>query len=165
MSYLLDSNTVSDLYNRTSPQHELVRKRLSALMDKDNVYISVLSLYEMEYGYANAPSDKKLTIRRQIEAMCDDLELLPLSQEATISFGTLKKTVQDARMLSAKNIKQHSVDVMIATNAILLNAIVVSDDKLFMELAEIVTFVVGKTKRRFVHPTRLLFLSILLDHE
>jgi len=40
-------------------------------------------------------------------------------------------------VLRGKNIKQHSVDVMIAANAILLNAIVVSDDKLFMELAEI----------------------------
>ena len=48
MNYLLDSNTVSDLYNQTSPQHELVRKRLSILTDKDNVYVSVLTLYGLE---------------------------------------------------------------------------------------------------------------------
>ena len=59
MNYLLDSNTVSDLYNKASLQHGSVRNRLAALTDKDNVYVSVLTLYEMEYGYANAPMDKK----------------------------------------------------------------------------------------------------------
>lgn len=59
MNYLLDSNTVSDLYNRSSPQHNVIFERFSTLTDVDNVYVSVLTLYEMEYGYANAPDDKK----------------------------------------------------------------------------------------------------------
>ena len=137
MNYLLDSNIVSDLYNRTSPQHEQVRKRLSTLTDKDNVYVSVLTLYEMEYGYANAPDDKKTVIRQQIQFLCDDLEILPLAQEAASIFGTLKRAVQDIRMLSSKNIRQHNVDIMIAANAISLNCVVVSEDKLFIELIKL----------------------------
>lgn len=86
MNYLLDSNTVSDLYNRTSSQHELVRKRLLTLTDKDNVYVSVLTLYEMEYGYANAPVEKKSAIRQQIQFLREDLEILPLNQEAASIF-------------------------------------------------------------------------------
>jgi len=137
MNYLLDSNTVSDLYNRTSSQHELVRKRLSTLTDKDNVYVSVLTLYEMEYGYANAPVEKKSAIRQQIQFLREDLEILPLNQEAASIFGTLKRAIQETRMLSSTNIKQHNVDMMIAANAIWLNYVVVSEDKLFTALAEL----------------------------
>lgn len=137
MNYLLDSNTVSDLYNRTSSQHELVRKRLLTLTDKDNVYVSVLTLYEMEYGYANAPVEKKAAIRQQIQFLREDLEILPLNQEAASIFGTLKRAIQETRMLSSINIKQHNVDMMIAANAIWLNYVVVSEDKLFTALAEL----------------------------
>lgn len=137
MNYLLDSNTVSDLYNQTSSQHELVRNRLSTLTDKDNVYVSVLTLYEMEYGYANAPVEKKAVIRQQIQSLREDLEILPLNQEAASIFGTLKRAIQATRMLSSKNIKQHNVDIMIAANAIWLNYVVVSEDKLFTALAKL----------------------------
>ncbi len=139
MNYLLDSNTVSDLYNRSSPQHNVIFERFSTLTDVDSVYVSILTLYEMEYGYANAPDDKKAIIRQQIQAVCNDLELLPLAKEATPLFGVLKKSVKNIKMLSSKNIKQHSVDIMIAANAIFYKCVVVSEDKLFVELAKLDT--------------------------
>jgi len=139
MNYLLDSNTVSDLYNRSSPQHNVIFERFSTLTDVDSVYVSILTLYEMEYGYANAPDDKKAIIRQQIQAMCNDLELLPLTKEAVPLFGVLKKSVKNTKMLSSKNIKQHSVDIMIAANAIFYKCVVVSEDKLFVELAKLDT--------------------------
>ena len=37
MNYLLDSNTVSDLYNRESPQHAPISKRFAALNDNGRV--------------------------------------------------------------------------------------------------------------------------------
>ncbi len=139
MNYLLDSNTVSDLYNRSSPQHPAISKRFAALTDEDAVYASVLTLYEMEYGYANAPEDKKPLIRQNIQDMHADLELLPLSEDAALIFGKLKKAIQDTRLLTSKNLKRHSVDLMIAANAISLRFMVVSDDGLFTELAKLDT--------------------------
>lgn len=97
----------------------------------------VLTLYEMEYGYANAPSNKKAVIREQIKFMRNDLELLPLANEAAPIFGALKKAIQNAKMLSPKNIKQHSADIMIAANAIFFDCVVVSEDKLFIELMKL----------------------------
>jgi len=136
MNYLLDSNTVSDLYNRSSPLHEPIRRHLATLTDEDNVYISILTLYEMEYGCANAPDDKQIAIRRQIQLLQEDFRLLPLHPKAAFIFGTLKKNIQEDRQLSAKSIKQHNIDIMIAANAILLNCKIVSEDKLFTALAK-----------------------------
>lgn len=137
MKYLLDSNTVSDLYNRDSPQHAIITKYFTTLKDDDSVHVLILSLYEMEYGYANAPEDKKPLIRQYIKSMCTDFELLPLTNEAAVIFGELKKAVKKIRMLSSKNLKQHSVDLMIAANAILLGLTVVSDDLLFLDVAKL----------------------------
>lgn len=39
MTYLLDSNVVSDLYNLSSLQHDAVYKRFSTLTNADNVYV------------------------------------------------------------------------------------------------------------------------------
>lgn len=137
MNYLLDSNTVSDLYNRDSPQHAPICTRFAALGDHDGVYVLVLSLYEMEYGYANAPEERKPTIRRHIQELRADLELLPLSMDAAMIFGKLKQTLRESRGLSSKNLKQHSVDLLIAANAILREMTVVSDDSLFKDIAKL----------------------------
>lgn len=127
---------MSNLYNRDSPQHESISKRFAALNDSDGVYVLVLSLYEMEYGHANAPEEMKPSIRQHIQDMRADLELLPLADDAAIIFGELKKAVRETRMLSAKSLKQHTVDLMIAANAILLELTVVSDDGLFKDIAK-----------------------------
>jgi len=46
MKYLLDSNTVSDIYNPSSGNHNCVIKKLLALEESDDIFISILTLYE-----------------------------------------------------------------------------------------------------------------------
>jgi len=45
MNYLLDSNIVH---------------QLGGLNDEDQVFIFIITLYELEYGYNNAPEGKKI---------------------------------------------------------------------------------------------------------
>ena len=59
MNYLLDSNTISDLYDKWSNDHGKIYQHLHSLSDRDTVYVSILTFYELEYGWANAPDDKK----------------------------------------------------------------------------------------------------------
>lgn len=63
MKYLLDSNIVSDFYDNASPGQALIARKIAALADVDAVCISILTVYELEYGYANAPEDKKSIIK------------------------------------------------------------------------------------------------------
>ena len=46
MKYLLDSNIISDFYDKFSSGHSKISKRLGSLTDADRVYISILTLYE-----------------------------------------------------------------------------------------------------------------------
>ncbi len=63
MNYLLDSNTLSDFYDRDSIGHHTIFTHLSHLSDNTRIFISILSLYEFEYGYANASEVLRPTIR------------------------------------------------------------------------------------------------------
>ncbi|MDU9050070.1 MAG: hypothetical protein Q3M30_14585 [Candidatus Electrothrix sp. Rat3] len=55
MRYLLDSNTTSELYDTDASHHSSILGHLGALTDRDQVCISILSLYELEYGWAIRP--------------------------------------------------------------------------------------------------------------
>jgi len=50
--YLLDSDIITYLEEKNSPLHAPVISRLARLSDDDEVYISVLTIYEMQYGIA-----------------------------------------------------------------------------------------------------------------
>ena len=59
MRYLLDSDSLSDLYTPSSSGHLNISSRITALLDEDLVFVSILAVDELEYGWANAPEDKK----------------------------------------------------------------------------------------------------------
>jgi predicted nucleic acid-binding protein len=136
MEYLLDSNTVSDFYNRQSEDHPQIYEKISALSETDNLYISVLTVYELEYGYANAPDLKREAVRQKIEEAKQLFGILSVPAEGAHLFGQLKKQVKDARRLSKENIKKFNVDIMLATTAIIQGCVLVSADTLYNELRQ-----------------------------
>lgn len=46
MKYLLDTNIVSDLFDEESPSYTQTQNKLRLLQDEDEVYVSVLTLYD-----------------------------------------------------------------------------------------------------------------------
>lgn len=94
MKYLLDSNTVSDIYNPSSGNHNSVIKKLLALEESDDIFISVLTLYEFEYAFANSSAHKKAEIKATIQQIQQDIIVLPLSPTAAEIFGDLKNCLK-----------------------------------------------------------------------
>jgi len=80
MKYLLDSNTVSEIYNSSSVNHHHVISKLLSLREEDEIFISVLTLYEFEYAFANSPDNKKLVIKSTIEQIKQDFTVLGIPQ-------------------------------------------------------------------------------------
>jgi predicted nucleic acid-binding protein len=136
MNYLLDTVTISDLYETSSPGHSGIARRLAKLGKDDVLFISVLSLYELEYGFANAPPEKKQEIRRRITDAQSSFRILSLSAQAAGMFGFLKKRLRDARNLTERGSRYHNIDVMLAATAIAESCTLVSADSLFKDLQE-----------------------------
>ncbi len=139
MKYLLDSNIVSDFYDKFSAGYPNISQKLSSLVDTDSVYISILTLYELEYGWANAPDEKKAVIKQKITEVQQDFEILPLSPRGAQLFGILKKAIKDSRSLTKENIKKYNIDVMMAATAISENCILVSADTVYKEIQRLNT--------------------------
>lgn len=137
MLYLLDSDSLSDLYEPVSSGHQSITQRIASLSNTDLVVVSILSLYEMEYGYANAPEDIRPAIRRRISAAQSHFSLLPLTPEAARLFGTLKARLATLRRLSKKASKSHNVDLMMAATAITEGCTLISADGIYSDLQQI----------------------------
>lgn len=137
MKYLFDSNTVSDIYNPSSDNHQRVIKKLLALKENDDIFISILTVYEFEYAFANSPAHKKSKIKATIQQMQYDFVVLPLSATAAAIFGELKKAFKETRKITPENLKKHTIDLMIAACALNHKIILVSADALFSEISSI----------------------------
>ncbi len=132
--YLFDSNSVSNFYDKSSDGYTKICENLSSLEDTDDVYISILTLYEFEYGYANAPDDLITAVRKKIEDAQQDFEVLPLPKKGSQLFGVLKKAIKDSRKLNKESVKKHNIDIMLAATAMVENCILVSADSIFVEI-------------------------------
>jgi predicted nucleic acid-binding protein len=136
VKYLLDSNTISELYDTDASHHSAILGHLSALIDRDQVCISILSLYELEYGWANTPDEKKPAVRQVIADAQSDFEVLPLSVHGAVIFGELKKRIKELRNPSKENMKKFNVDLMLAATALTSDCCLVSADKVYRELQQ-----------------------------
>ncbi len=134
MNYLFDTNIISDLYDTSSKQHLSIIEKFKSLASSDTIAISILTLYELEYAYGNAPSDKKIILRNNINHIKANFDIASLSITSAELFGVLKKQFKDSSMISRENIKKHTIDIMLASCAISDNYIIVSNDKIFSAL-------------------------------
>lgn len=137
MRYLLDSDSLSDLYDPNSPGHQSIVRRITGLADSDLVFISILAVYELEYGYANAPDERKLVIRQRIASIQSEFDLLPLTSQAARVFGALKARLRNIRQLSKRGSKAHNVDLMLAATAITEGCTLIGADTIYQDLQRI----------------------------
>jgi predicted nucleic acid-binding protein len=114
-----------------------VARRLASLKDSDQVFLSILALYELEYALANAPEEKRPLIRQRISDAQEDFPILPLTANAARLFGELKASLRKMRQLSAKGSKLHNIDLMIAATAISEECILVSRDSIYPDVQKL----------------------------
>ena len=134
MKYLLDSNTVSDIYNTASTNHNPIINNLRAIKASDDIFISILSLYEFEYAFANSPTHKKNEIRSTIQQIQQNFIVLPLLSIAAEIFGGLKKSFKEMRNIKPENLKKHTIDLMIVASALNHQTVLVSADNIYKDI-------------------------------
>jgi predicted nucleic acid-binding protein len=101
---------------------------------------SVIILYELEYSYHNAPEEKRDGIRKTIVSVLENFdEILPVTEESASIFGELKAFLKKRKNLNRKDIKKHNIDIALASCAIYENAVIISSDSIYKELAKLKT--------------------------
>jgi len=132
MKYLLDSDTITAVFDPKSIFFEITKKHLAQLTGEDEIYISILAIYELEFSLCNA---KKDIVKNKINNLIADLKsifnILPLSTEAAAYYGTLKSGFQKSTGINRKAIKKHNIDIMMAATALDYDCILVAKDGIY----------------------------------
>ena len=141
--YLLDTNIPLYLEDPGSPFHNSVKKSFQKLQDEDQLFVSVLSLYELYYGAALKKKEGGEQLAAQtllvIEEIKKQFETLPLNGKEASTFGEIKALYKERTKKKDKNkgtIKKHDVDFILAAAAIEYDLIVISNDNIFPKIKE-----------------------------
>lgn len=107
MNYIFDTNAVSFLFDdSTGDNHVKLYSLFSKLTNTDFAYVSVVTLYELEYSLSNSPNIKKEQIQCLINNMLKFFMILPLPNDGAKIFGELKQIYKKQKQKSKENIKR-----------------------------------------------------------
>lgn len=137
MNYLFDTNILVFLYDKTiEPQHSKIYENIVKLNHQDQLYVSILSLYELEYSISNAELDRKIATKNMLERIQQRFEILSLSKEGAFIYGELKSQLRNIRKINRENLKKNNIDIMLASSAIAQSCILISNDEIYQILSE-----------------------------
>jgi predicted nucleic acid-binding protein len=135
--YLLDTNIISYLDDPKSPFQKPIVNRLSSLGGDDAVYISILSLYELQYSIFRSASEMKPKITQTINMFIERFPVLNLSAAGAEIYGNVKTMYKEKVGTGKKELDQHNIDFILAASAITEQAVMVSNDSIFEKIKEI----------------------------
>ncbi|HEY5330994.1 MAG TPA: PIN domain-containing protein [Acidobacteriaceae bacterium] len=129
--FLLDTNGVSDIIKDRSPA--IRQKVLATRRAGDLVAISVLSHAEIRFGFAKNPAASRL--RAAFDIFLHETPVLPWTEQVSESYAQLRLQLgMGGRVVD-------TLDLLIASHAHALGATLVTRDKGFRHLQELVHIV------------------------
>ncbi|GEM_PF-2532423 len=129
MNYLFDLDTVSALSEPTSPYHKIVKHHVKRLSEKDTIYLSILSIYELRYSLSNTEDEDKVNDILQLIQWCQHFfEILPLSEAGAVFYGELKAALKKKTGMNRKAIKKYNIDIILAATALDRHCVLVAKD-------------------------------------
>lgn len=129
--YLLDTNGASDLFSQRSPA--LRQARVEARDAGSRVAISVLTQAELLFGFAQKPAAVRL--RAAYDVFLNDTLVVPWTEATSSSYARLRLH------LKTHGLVVDTMDLLIASQAHALGATLVSRDKHFRHVADLVNVV------------------------
>jgi predicted nucleic acid-binding protein len=127
--YLLDTNAVSSLTQEYANDYDKISAKAASL--EGELTISILSIYEMEYGAFHADDPDiahKAKLAIQLIKDEDEITILPLTEAGAKIFGEIKEQYRKEKGIGKKALQKHNVDLILAATAIEVEATYVSHD-------------------------------------
>lgn len=124
--YLLDTNMVVYIVDGRS---QAARRIVSEQIEHSVIAVSAISQGEMLYGLAKKPGAARL--KAAIEVFFSTVEILPWNSDVARSYETLRATMAAAGKSLA------GLDMLIAAQAVASHAILVTRDKAFSQVPDL----------------------------
>lgn len=136
-NYLIDTNILSYLADKNSSFHKNVSKSFQALKQSDELFISLITFYEFEYGISLVKEQEGKQVSWFVSEFLEIFPVLPMNKEGSKIFGDIKKQFKDTFGSKDKDLIKHNFDIIIASMAILEKAVLVSNDKIFSKIVSL----------------------------
>lgn len=146
--YLLDTNSLSSLTKSHDTHHEKLLSKVSILDDNVELYASIISVYEMEYGACHAKEPELIQAAKEAiqyikeaDETENGIKLYELTKKGAEIFGEIKEQFQNYKeeigeKIGKRSLPKHNVDLIIAATAIELKATLISNDETIFKLIE-----------------------------
>ncbi|EDN65879.1 hypothetical protein BGP_2228 [Beggiatoa sp. PS] len=135
--FLLDTDIVSYCGDDQSPHYTSVIQNLKKLAPTDKIYLSDLSVYEYKAGLYFLAEKERIRILNGFNNIMQYINRLPLSPEkGGRIFGEIRSEYQKRTGISNNALKKHTIDMILASEAICNDMILVYNDKIHQKLAE-----------------------------
>lgn len=119
--YMLDTNTVSHLLR----EHPVVTKRIVAV-PMASLCISAITEGELLFGLAKRPTAKRLHVA--VRQFLRRVDVLPWNSSTAEHYGIVRADMEKRGRILA------SLDLLIATHALSVDAVLVTNDKAFSQM-------------------------------
>lgn len=136
--FLLDTNIIAYLHHKTSAFGSSIKKHLAGLGNDDIVCVSALTIYEISYGESLTvdPEIQKI-FQRMKQTIRMNFLVLPIAENGAEIFARLKSDYGRRTGITKDAAKRHDIDFLLASTAIVHDAVLVSNDRLFEKLNEL----------------------------
>jgi predicted nucleic acid-binding protein len=121
-----------------------VKEHFQQLQDEDELFISVLSLYELYYAVALRKRGGREQLAAQTRLVIKEIRkrftLLPLTGKEASVFGEIKAQYKERskeKEEKQETIKKNDIDFILASTAIEYGLIIVSNDSIFQKIKEL----------------------------
>jgi len=124
MRYLLDTNIVSSLY---ADPHGSAAERAAGCQAAE-LGTSIIVAAELRYGYIKKGSKR---LERLIETTLASLAIASWDEPADLAYAHLRSSLEKSGIKAGQN------DLLIAAQALALDATLVSDDRIFQRMPQL----------------------------
>ncbi|KHD05888.1 hypothetical protein PN36_13770 [Candidatus Thiomargarita nelsonii] len=135
--FLLDTDIVSYAGDNQSPYYPAVIQNLKKLSPTDKIYLSDLSVYEYKAGLYLLPDIEIARILTGFNQIMQYINILPLNPDkGGRIFGEIRSEYKKRTGISKKALKKHTVDMILASEAICNEMILVYNDTIHQKIAQ-----------------------------
>ena len=127
---------MTDLEYPDTPAYHMIMNKIASLPAESEVCFSIISAYEYQHGIAKASGSLAENLKKAWQTLLDLFDVLPLTLEGARIYGEIKTQYENHTGIGRTEIKRHSVNFILAGTAIELDAVVVSDDRIFTIIKE-----------------------------
>lgn len=126
MIYVLDTNTVSYIVKGRSL---IASERLIHLSNNDIPAVSTITVAEIRYGLAKRP--QATALKFHMDGFLSSIRILSWGPDEAEAYGNVRASLEE------KGLSLGNMDMMIAAQAIVARATLVTNDKAFAQVHEL----------------------------